>query len=233
MKALTKVLWLGVFCVILNVIGGQKLFPAAEKRTVRINEAEPVTETIGEKLKGKETEPVAEPAEVKVEGMTWELAKVVYVIDGDTLIAETGGTEHKVRFSGLNTPESVASDEYLSRTGKTNSEFGKASSAFTKALLKENQYVWLVRFDGEPDEDAYGRKLRTIWLEIPDNPYAEEELKAKCLNAMILNEGYAECLFIDTATQYRYKYTKMQTEAMDDRRGLWADESYWEYTGMI
>ena len=55
--------------------------------------------------------------------------KVIYVVDGDTIIVDTDDEKTKVRMIGIDTPESVHNNESL------NCEFGKSASEYTKSLL--------------------------------------------------------------------------------------------------
>lgn len=52
-------------------------------------------------------------------------ATVVRVIDGDTIVVDIDGEQLKVRLIGIDTPESVASEDYLNKTGKQNTIEGK------------------------------------------------------------------------------------------------------------
>ena len=63
---------------------------------------------------------------------------VSYIKDGDTFVAkDETGEELTIRLIGVDTPESVASDEYLEKTGKQNTEEGKTASEFTKSILQD------------------------------------------------------------------------------------------------
>lgn len=117
-------------------------------------------------------------------------ARIVRVVDGDTIIVEIDNEEKKVRLIGVDTPESVASKEYLERTGKENTEAGKTASEYTKSLLKEGQTVYLQK--DTSDTDRYGRLLRFVWLEVPMDKDSVTEIATKMLNGVLLKNGYAE-----------------------------------------
>ena len=85
----------------------------------------------------------------------FQKATLVRVVDGDTIVVEIDGEEYKVRLIGIDTPESVASEEYLEKTGKENSQAGKDASAFTKEILKNTTTVYLEKDISETDK--YGR----------------------------------------------------------------------------
>jgi len=111
-------------------------------------------------------------------GNTYQ-AYVVRVVDGDTIVAEVDGEQIKVRLSGIDTPEFVG--DY-----KDNPEFyGKEASAYAEELL-DGKTIWLEE-DVKP-KDKYDRVLLYVWLKDP----LTTELLDGCVNAMLLQEGYAQ-----------------------------------------
>ena len=163
---------------------------------------DPITETIdasditneedlsavAKKIKDTITEATDKNSELK--DCAFEAAKLVRVVDGDTIVVEIDGDyEAKVRLIGIDTPESVASKEYLDRTGKENTTEGVEASDFTKALLADYDYVYLEK--DTSDTDRYDRKLRYVWLEIPEDSTDQEQIKSSMLNAMLLDAGVA------------------------------------------
>lgn len=130
-------------------------------------------------------------------GTVFSKASVSRVVDGDTIIVDIYGDncghkdhEYKVRLIGVNTPESVASQEYLDKKGTTNSEEGKQASDYTKEILSEIDYVYL-EADKEPT-DNYGRNLYYVWFTVPENEYDIDVISSEMLNGLLVKEGYAE-----------------------------------------
>lgn len=130
-------------------------------------------------------------------GTTFNKASVTRVVDGDTIVVDIYGDncgskdhEYKVRLIGVNTPESVASQEYLDKKGTTNSEEGKQASDYTKEILSEIGYVYL-EADKEPT-DNYGRNLYYVWFSVPENEYDIDVISTEMLNGLLIKEGYAE-----------------------------------------
>ena len=78
-----------------------------------------------------------------------DAARVVRVVDGDTVVVRTGGRDERVRYIGVDTPESV-------KPGTPVQCFAKAASAANKRLV-EGREVRLV-LDAET-RDRYGRRL--------------------------------------------------------------------------
>lgn len=130
----------------------------------------------------------------------FQKAILIRVVDGDTIVVEMDKEQKKVRLIGIDTPESVASQEYLDRTGKENTEAGKTASEYTKSLLADVHEVYLQK--DTSDTDRYGRLLRYVWLEVPDNADDVKELATKCLNGILVRNGYAEIATYKPDTKY-------------------------------
>jgi len=91
------------------------------------------------------------------------LYTVTRFVDGDTIAVDMNGKTEKVRFIGVDTPE----------THKPNTPvqcYGPAASAFTKNFIGKNK----VRLDSDPlstNRDRYDRLLRYVYL--PDGDIDE------------------------------------------------------------
>jgi micrococcal nuclease len=81
-------------------------------------------------------------------------AKVVRVVDGDTIVVEFHGRQSKVRYIGMNTPETVDPASPVQWMGP------EASAA--NASLVAGKQVVLEKDVSETDK--YGRLLRYVWL---------------------------------------------------------------------
>lgn len=134
-----------------------------------------------------------------------EQASVVRVVDGDTFIANVNGTEEKIRLIGVDTPESVHPDK------SRNTEEGKEASEYTKAMLPAGTQVWL-EADAE-DEDKYDRKLRYVWLSKPMDCNSQEEAKSKMLNAVLVEDGWAEPMKIAPNTKWADLFEELDRES--------------------
>lgn len=136
----------------------------------------------------------------------FQSAKLVRVVDGDTIVVEVSGREEKVRMIGIDTPESVASSKYLDETGKENTEEGERAADFVKTLLAHTETVYLQK--DVSDTDRYGRLLRYVWLEIPNDENEIAEVSTKMLNGILVWEGIAEpaAYAPDTAHQEDFEY---------------------------
>ncbi|MDN5348388.1 MAG: micrococcal nuclease [Clostridia bacterium] len=135
-------------------------------------------------------------------------AAVTSVVDGDTVYARLqNGKEEKVRFIGVDTPESTREVE----------PYGKEAAVYTKKRL-DGKKVYLELDVGE--RDKYGRLLAYVWLEQPkDN--SEAEVRAKMFNAELLLNGYAQVMTVPPNVKYADLMAKLQQEAREAGKGLW------------
>jgi len=133
---------------------------------------------------------------------------VVRVVDGDTARIVIDGIEEKVRFIGIDTPESTNEVE----------PYGEASSAYTRTTL-DGRTVW-VETDDEL-RDRYGRLLAYIWLEPPAG-LTDSEIRAKLFNARLLLDGYAQIYTFPPNVRYAEDFVRYQREARSANKGLWA-----------
>jgi endonuclease YncB( thermonuclease family) len=127
--------------------------------------------------------PAAEP----VKGL--DVATVVRVVDGDTAVLSVGGKQERVRFIGVDTPESTTEHE----------PYGEEAARYTRSVLKPGRKVYL-EYDAEL-RDRYERLLAYVWLQRPAER-SDAELRAKQFDAKLLLEGYAQQLTIQPNSRY-------------------------------
>ena len=134
-----------------------------------------------------------------------EAATLVRVVDGDTLVVRLATDEdEKVRLIGINTPESVAPEDYR----VSNSKEGALASTFVKAMLSDVTTVYLQ--EDTSDRDRYGRLLRYVWLEEPKDAYSRSEIESKMLNAMLVMDGIAEAVAYEPDTMYEEVFEDLE-----------------------
>ena len=144
-------------------------------------------------------------------------------IDGDTahfkMLGDTNGELLKARFYGIDTPES---------TGKVQ-EYGKAASNFTKEKLKnadENGTIVVSSpfFEYKtPELDSTGgRYLSLIWINEEKEHAPISELK--CLNLMIVQEGYSWVKNLNEIPSYVDTFTKAEEQARNLKLNLFSGE---------
>ena len=125
-----------------------------------------------------------------------EYAKVVAVVDGDTIKIEGG---ELVRYIGMNTPETVA-------PGRPVECFGKEASNKNKELVL-GKTVMLEK--DVSNRDRYGRLLRYVW----DGD--------TMINEKLVKEGYAQVSTYPPDVKYEETFIQAQREARHNNSGLW------------
>ncbi|HWI74525.1 MAG TPA: thermonuclease family protein [Baekduia sp.] len=136
------------------------------------------------------------------EGDSATTARVVRAVDGDTIVVSVGGgRQERVRYIGVDTPETV-------KPGAPVQCFGKYASKFNH-LLVDGREVRLVV--GAEARDRYGRLLAYVYR-------AEDGM---FVNAELVRDGYAKPLTIPPNDRYADRFRALATEARRAGRGLW------------
>ncbi len=123
--------------------------------------------------------------------------------DGDTIEVNMNGSQEKIRFIGVDTPETHDPRKAVQC-------FGQAAAAFTKQLIG-NQAVRLESDPLSSNRDRYNRLLRYVYL--PTGKLANLEIIAQ-------GYGFAYTGFPFTKSD---EFTTAQTAAREGQRGLWKD----------
>lgn len=128
--------------------------------------------------------------------------EVVRVVDGDTIIVDVDGEEVQVRLIGVDTPESVSTDE-----SKNTTEGKEASEYTTEQLTGKPVYL-------EYDEgltDTYGRTLAYVYLEDGKTMF----------NETLLEQGYARVMTVEPNTKYAERFETLEGAAEEYGAGFW------------
>jgi micrococcal nuclease len=128
-------------------------------------------------------------------------ASVTRVVDGDTIVVNIQGTEYKLRYIGIDTPE-------VPPTGAQ--PFGREAAAKNRELV-EGKVVSLEKDVSETDR--YGRLLRYVWVD------------GLMVNAEMVRLGYAYAYTYPPDVRRQETFRLLEKEARDSRRGLWAARS--------
>ena len=126
-------------------------------------------------------------------------ARVLSVIDGDTIEVLVEGRRERVRYIGIDTPE-VWPEERRECFG-------------TEATVRNGQLVGgqTVELESDvTDRDRYGRLLRYIWI------------GETFVNAELLVEGFAQVTTYPPDVHYVELYRELQRQARQAGRGLWS-----------
>lgn len=135
-----------------------------------------------------------------------DTATFVRAKDGDTYVIrlDSNGQEITVRLIGVDTPESVAPEDYY----KENTEEGKEISDIVKDKLKEGDKL-SVEYDVQM-EDKYGRTLAYLYFE-----------DGKMVQEWLLENGYAQVMTIQPNSKYANHFAEIQHTAAENGIGLW------------
>jgi micrococcal nuclease len=130
------------------------------------------------------------------------LARVVQVVDGDTVVvALPGGRSDTVRLLGVDTPETHDPRKPVQC-------FGPEAAAYTAARLTGR----VVRLEGDVEtRDRYGRRLAHV---VVDGHRFEDEL---------LHRGYARLLVIPPNDAHARDLLAAELDARRHGRGLWGE----------
>lgn len=120
------------------------------------------------------------------------------VIDGDTIELDRG---ERVRYVGIDTPETKHPRKPVQRMGKEASEANR--------LLVEGKRVGL-EFDVERT-DKYGRTLAYVYV------------GGVMVNERLVKAGYAQVSTYPPNVKYVDRFLAAQREAREEDRGLWGD----------
>ncbi len=131
-------------------------------------------------------------------------AELTRVVDGDTIAVELDGREERIRYIGVDTPETVKPDAPVEC-------FGRDASALNARLLGDEGTELTLRFDREL-RDRYDRLLAYVHR-------AEDGL---FVNARLVAAGAARTLPIPPNTAYAAQLSRLQHDARTAGRGLWS-----------
>ncbi len=126
-------------------------------------------------------------------------ATVTRVIDGDTIEVELDGQIYKVRYIGIDTPETVDPQKPVEC-------FGKEAAERNRQLVAGR----VVRLEKDVSEtDQYRRLLRYVWVD------------GRMVNQVLVEEGYAMVSTYPPDVKYAELFASLQTQAREAGRGLW------------
>jgi len=126
----------------------------------------------------------------------FELVEVVRVVDGDTIEINN---EIMVRLLGIDAPEQ--GDCY----------YNEAKQALNELVLGED-----IRLEKDIfGTDNFGRLLRYVF--VPEQDFINDVF----VNDYLLEQGFADTLFMSNSQKYRDILIHSRNEAVTDERGMW------------
>lgn len=135
-----------------------------------------------------------------------ERAKVVKVVDGDTIKVVMNGQEFTIRYIGIDTPETVDPRRGVQC-------FGKQASDENKQLV-EGREVFLEKDVSETDK--YNRLLRYVYLPI-------DEDSILFINDYLVRSGFAKSSTYPPDVKHQERFLVAQKEAQEKGLGLWKE----------
>lgn len=120
---------------------------------------------------------------------------LVRVVDGDTIVVALDGFDIKVRFIGIDAPESVHSDE------SENTPEGEHAAEYLKSIVKAGDTLYL-QYD-EERTDVYGRTLAYVWINDKVDITSEADIEKYMLNAIMVKAGFARPVEYPPNTRYQ------------------------------
>ncbi|MCL4231340.1 MAG: thermonuclease family protein [Dehalococcoidia bacterium] len=130
-------------------------------------------------------------------------SETVRVIDGDTIVVNVAGTEEKVRYIGIDAPET-------SHPVRGVEPFGLEATAANRDLVQDRR-LCLER--DVTNRDRYGRLLRYAWLE-----------DGTLVNEALLARGMAQVVTYPPDVKYvEPRFLPAQQRARAAGLGIWGD----------
>lgn len=128
-------------------------------------------------------------------------AHVSRVVDGDTILVRIDGRRERVRYIGVDTPESV-------KPGTAVQCFARAASAENERLVAGRTVR--LQFDREL-RDRYGRLLAYV-----------VRGDGVSVNEALLRGGFAQTIVFPPNTRNRRRFAAIERDARDRGAGLWS-----------
>ena len=128
--------------------------------------------------------------------------RVVKVVDGDTIHVQVAATREKVRYIGVDTPETKHPAKGVQCYGQKAADFN--------ARLVAGEQVRLVR--DVQERDRYGRLLAYVYR-VRDGLF---------VNAELARLGYAQPLAIAPDVRFADRFAQLARQARAEGRGLWS-----------
>jgi micrococcal nuclease len=135
-----------------------------------------------------------------------ERAVVIRVVDGDTIVVDRGFGDERVRYIGVDTPETVDPRQPVQWMG------AEASQA-NKRLVEGREVVLELDIS---ETDRFDRLLRYVWLEDGDSGGGW-----LLVNLRLVDDGFAQVVTYPPDVRYTDLFLAAQRGAREAGRGLW------------
>ena len=138
-------------------------------------------------------------------------AKVVDVVDGDTIVVQFQGKTETLRILGVDTPEISKKNspyEYKTNNLECVKEWGYKAKDFTYSMLKGKDVQ--IEFDEKAGlRDCFGRLLAYVYID------------GKDFGKMLIEKGYAR-VYVEGEFSKKSEYIKAEEKAFNSDVGVWS-----------
>ena len=143
-------------------------------------------------------------------------AEFVKGVDGDTADFSIDGKTIRVRFLGIDTPETVHPTRSAEPYGQEASDFTKEALANAKNIKLEFDYYSDIFYEGSDNKnrDMYNRLLAWIFV---DDALLQEEL---------LKNGLGSIYMLSNSQKYAGLLQQAEEYAKENKIGVWSNEEY-------
>jgi micrococcal nuclease len=141
------------------------------------------------------------PCDLNPGDARYSVAHVERVVDGDTIIVSAGGQAMRLRYIGIDAPESVT-------PGSPVEYFGPEASDYNERLVADRE-VCLEK--DVSDTDRFGRWLRYVYV------------GDVFVNEQIVRDGYARAATFPPDVKHQELFREAEREAREANRGLWGE----------
>ncbi len=128
---------------------------------------------------------------------------MVRVVDGDTIVVDRGHGQERVRYIGMDTPESVKPNTPVEPMAHEAAAANSRLVAGRKVVLEKDV----------SETDRYGRLLRDVWLD--DGGW-------RLVNLELVREGFAQVTTFPPDVKYVDVLLAAQRDARERGVGLWS-----------
>jgi micrococcal nuclease len=135
-----------------------------------------------------------------------ETARVVRVVDGDTIVIDRGLGEERVRYIGVDTPETVAPGSPVEWMGPEASTANKRFVGGMEVVLERDV----------SETDRFGRLLRYVWVRDATEPGGW-----LFVNLELVARGFAHMATYPPDVRYVDLFLEAQRKARNNDIGLW------------
>ncbi len=132
-------------------------------------------------------------------------------VDGDTALFKINNVNTRVRFLGIDTPESVKPESEAEA-------YGKKASNYTCDKLTNAKEIYLEYDEKSDEKDKFDRTLAWVWVD------------SSLLELDLIEHGYAKVRYLYNDYKYTNLLYEKQTIAKENKVGIWSDYEPFKYT---